>query len=169
MGIARWAQPTLIDWIVANPVGEHLFVPVLARGGSTYEGSSRSRVHPGGTPGRDRHHWHFDRVVVAGGAHNGSLPASLQSLVDAGQIQAEVLRSPRTPSPAGRPFYIYIAGQTTQQKDPALTIVAHEDPDQTREGVNALFLDGHVEFIRHEAFWERLEQTYKRLGREMPK
>jgi len=107
--------------------------------------------------------------IMYADAHNGSLPASLQSLVDAGQIQAEVLRSPRTPSPAGRPFYIYIAGQTTQQKDPALTIVAHEDPDQTREGVNALFLDGHVEFIRHEAFWERLEQTYKRLGREMPK
>lgn len=106
--------------------------------------------------------------ILYADAHNGSLPASLQSLVDAGQIPAKVLQSPRGSSAGAKPFYLYLSGQTTQQKDPALTIVAYEDPDQTREGVNAVFMDGHVEFLRHEAFQKRLEETYKRLGREIP-
>jgi len=48
-------------------------------------------------------------------------------------------------------------------------IIVYEDPGQTVEGVNAVFLDGHVQFLRHEAFRKRLDETCKRLGREMPK
>jgi len=99
--------------------------------------------------------------------HNGVFPPSLQSLVDGGFLQAKVLQSPRKPSPEGKPFYVYVSGQTTKM-DPQ-NILVYEDPEQATDGVNAVFMDGHVEFIKHEAFRKRLEETYKRLGREMPK
>jgi len=35
--------------------------------------------------------------------------------------------------------------------------------------VNAVFLDGHVESLSRQAFQTRLQETYKRLGREMPR
>ena len=105
--------------------------------------------------------------IMYADSHSGLLPPSLQSLVDGGLIQAKALQSPRTSSAEGKPFYLYLSGQTTKM-DPQ-NIVAYEDPDQVVEGINAVFLEGHVEFLRHEAFKKRLEETHKRLGREMPK
>jgi prepilin-type processing-associated H-X9-DG protein len=99
--------------------------------------------------------------------NKGAFPPSLQSLVDKGLIQAKALQSPRKSSAEGKPFYVYVNGQTTKM-DPQ-NIVAYEDPNQAMEGVNAAFMDGHVEFLKREAFQKRLEETYKRLGREMPK
>ena len=48
-------------------------------------------------------------------------------------------------------------------------IVAYEDPRYCKDGVNVLFLDTHVEFMKPEMFREELKATYERLGRQMLK
>jgi hypothetical protein len=96
--------------------------------------------------------------------HNDVFPPSLQTLVDKGTIQAQVLRSPHAGT---TPRYLYVAGQPTTAD--ARNILAYEDPAQAKDKICALFPDGHVEALSREDFQTKLEETYKRLGREMPK
>ncbi len=96
--------------------------------------------------------------------HNDVFPPNLQTLVDKGIIKTQVLQSPGA---APSPRYLYVSGQTT--KAASQNIVAYEDPAQAKDKVCALFLDGHVEALSREDVQKKLEETYKRLGREMPK
>jgi hypothetical protein len=95
---------------------------------------------------------------------NDVFPPDLQALVDKGLIQAQVLRSPRGGT---SPRYLYVAGQTTRTD--MRNVLAYEDPAQAQDRVSALFPDGHVEALTREDLQTRLEETYKRLGREMPR
>ena len=97
--------------------------------------------------------------------HEGKLPDDLTSFKPY-RIDSKVIESPRKPKEFTGPSYIYISGQTTSMAPD--NIVVYENPAFCRDGVNVLFMDGHVEFMKPEAFRSALEATSKRLGRPMP-
>jgi len=47
-------------------------------------------------------------------------------------------------------------------------IIAYENPAFSSEGLNVLFMDGHVQWMKPDDFLRELEATYKLLDREMP-
>jgi type II secretory pathway pseudopilin PulG len=96
--------------------------------------------------------------------HNDVFPPNLQTLVEKQLVRSQVLQPP---AGRGASRYVYIADQTT--KTDMNNILAYEDPAQAKDKVCALFPDGHVEALSREAFQKKLAETYKRLGREMPK
>lgn len=104
-------------------------------------------------------------LLTYAGDHGDKLPDDLKSLVP-DRIGSKVLESPRKPKDFTGPSYVYIAGQTTSM-DPH-NIVVYENPAFCSDGVSVLFMDGHVEFMKPDAFRQELATTCKRLGREMP-
>jgi prepilin-type processing-associated H-X9-DG protein len=98
--------------------------------------------------------------------HDDRLPPDLQTLVDEVELSPKTLESKRKPAGFDGPSYVYISGQTLAM-NPG-NIVAYEDPRYCSEGVNVLFLDSHVEFMKPEGFRRELEETCERLGREVP-
>jgi hypothetical protein len=97
--------------------------------------------------------------------HDNKLPSDLTAITPylAG---SQVLDSPRKPKNFTESSYIYIPGQTTST-DPG-NMVAYENPAFCQDEVSVLFLDGHVEFMKPEAFRRALEATCKKLGRDVP-
>jgi len=98
--------------------------------------------------------------------HDDKLPPNLEVLVEEEDLSPKCLESKRRPDNFDGPSYVYITGQTLAMYPG--NIVAHENTRYCSEGVNVLFLDGHVEFMKPEMFREELKGTYERLGREMP-
>ena len=75
---------------------------------------------------------------------------ALHTLIQGGDIAPENLKSPK--HEPGRDCYIYIPGHTSS--DPNYEIVAYERTDLNfGEGVNVLFMDGHVEFKKLRSHW----------------
>jgi len=105
-------------------------------------------------------------LVYANDTKDGKFPASLEKLVQYEYCSPKQLESRLKPKGFSGPSYIYIAGQTPAM-EPG-NILIYENPAYCREGVNAGFVDAHVEFLKRDDFMRRLEATYKRLGREMP-
>jgi len=96
-----------------------------------------------------------------------SLPTNLLELAEKNYVRkVDVLESPRKPKDFDGPSYIYISGQTTAM--PPDNIVVYENPEFCSDKINVLFLDGHVEAMKPDEFLQKLEATYRRLGREMP-
>ncbi|MBN2129853.1 MAG: DUF1559 domain-containing protein [Sedimentisphaerales bacterium] len=79
---------------------------------------------------------------------------------------ASVWESPRKPKDFSGPSYLHLGGQTRAMN--YRNILVYENPEFCSDGVNAVFLDGHVEFLKPEEFRQKLEETCKRLGREVP-
>ncbi|MHC4356267.1 MAG: hypothetical protein ACYS0H_26485, partial [Planctomycetota bacterium] len=98
--------------------------------------------------------------------YDDQFPPNLQGLVDKAELPPEMLESKRKPKNFDGPSYIYVPGQNTSM-DPG-NIVAYENPGFGSDGVNVLFLDSHVEWMKPDNFLRELEETYERLGREMP-
>ncbi len=98
--------------------------------------------------------------------YGDKLPPNLEELIEKCDVSPKSLESKSKPKDFDGPSFIYIAGQTTPM-DPG-NIVAYENPAFLSEGTNVLFMDGHVEWMKPDAFLRELEATYKRLGREMP-
>jgi prepilin-type processing-associated H-X9-DG protein len=98
--------------------------------------------------------------------NDGNLPPSIGTLAEKPYLSGGVPEAPSRPKDFEGPSYVYVDRQTTAM-DPG-NIVAYENPAFMSEGVNVLFMDGHVEWMKPEAFLRELEATYKRLGREMP-
>jgi prepilin-type processing-associated H-X9-DG protein len=98
--------------------------------------------------------------------HDDKLPPDLQSLVDNAELPSKCLESKRKPSNFDGPSYIYIPGQTTEMYPG--NIVAYENPAFCEDGVNVLFLDSHVEFMKPQDFRRELGETCGRLGRPVP-
>ncbi len=94
------------------------------------------------------------------------LPPDLQALVKEVELSPKSLESKRKPKDFNGPSYIYIPGQTVSMYPG--NIVAYENPEFCTDGVNVLFLDSHVEFMKPEAFRQELKGTYERLGKPMP-
>lgn len=94
--------------------------------------------------------------------HNEEYPPDLDALVRENCIAQKQLHAPA--DEPGRVSYVYLAGQG-EYSDPR-NILAHERPDLNKgEGVNAAFVDGHVEFLRPEAFERELQATRERMKR----
>ncbi len=104
-------------------------------------------------------------VMMSADEHEGRMPQSLDDLKKYG-VDAKVLRLPYLPKNSNEPGYIYIAGQTVKSPQ---NILVYENPKFREDGVNVLFGDGHVQFLRPEDFREQLAETCKRLGQEAPK
>jgi prepilin-type processing-associated H-X9-DG protein len=100
-----------------------------------------------------------------GKEHQNNLPADLEQ-AKSYWGKAPVLESPRKPKDFTGPSYIYIPGQSLSM-NPG-NIVAYENPQFRADGVNVLFLDGHVESMKPDAFRQELKETYERLGKPTP-
>lgn len=100
--------------------------------------------------------------------NDGNLPPSIGMLTEKEKpyLSGAVLEAPSKPKDFEGPSYIYVDRQTTAM-DPG-NVVAYENPAFSSEGVNVLFMDGHVQWMKPEEFLKELGATYKRLGREMP-
>jgi len=98
--------------------------------------------------------------------YDDKFPPNLQELAKITDLSPETFESPRKPKDFEGPSYIYISGQTTSM--PPDNIVVYENPEFCSDSINVLFIDTHVETMKPEAFLQKLEETYKRLGREMP-
>ncbi len=98
--------------------------------------------------------------------HNDKFPPDLETLVKEEGVTPKTLESKLKPNGFPGPSFVYIAGQTTNMQPD--NIVAYENPEFCTEGVNVLFVDSHVEFVKPEPFRKQLAETCKRLGRKMP-
>jgi hypothetical protein len=97
------------------------------------------------------------------------LPPNLKILVEKGYIRKpEVLESPSKPKDFMGPSYIYVAGLKIQMRNASKIIICYENPAFCGDKICAAFLDGHVESMGQAGFLERLQATYKQLGKEMP-
>jgi prepilin-type processing-associated H-X9-DG protein len=98
--------------------------------------------------------------------HDDKLPPNLEALVKDASLSPESLESKLKPEDFDGPSYIYIPGQTMSMFPG--NILAYDNPEFCRDGVNVLYLDCHVAFVKPEEFREDLAETCKRLGREVP-
>ena len=98
--------------------------------------------------------------------YDDKLPPDLQTLVDKAELPPKCLESKRKPKDFDGPSYIYISGQTVVMYPG--NIVAYENPAFCQDGINVLFLDSHVEFMKPADFRRELKETCERLGRPMP-
>ncbi len=93
-------------------------------------------------------------------------PPDLKMLVDSGAISPQALRSPLDESDATS-SYVFISGQSTEVDQ--RNVIAYENPENyDNEGTVVLFADAHVEYMTMQSFRKALEDTYRRLGREVP-
>jgi len=99
--------------------------------------------------------------------HDGKFAPDLQQLYPYHR-NPKILESPRKPKGFDGPSYIYVAGLKWPMRDPSKIIIFYENPAFCSDGICAAFLDGHSQWMKPAEFLERLEDTYKRLGREMP-
>jgi len=93
-------------------------------------------------------------------------PPNLTKLVEWEFITPNQLQSPLKPKGFDGPSYRYVAGQSSAM-NPG-NIVAYENPAFCSDKINVLFIDCHVKAMEPAEFLRELEETYKRLGREMP-
>ena len=98
--------------------------------------------------------------------HNGKFPSNLQEFAEKAGIPPKIMESKFKPDDFEGPSYIYISGQDLSMD--SSNILAYENPEFCSEGVNVLYLDFHVAWVRPEVFIRELKATYKRLDREMP-
>jgi hypothetical protein len=99
--------------------------------------------------------------------HEGKFPDNLQKLYPYHR-NPKILESPRKPKDFIGPSYIYVAGLKARMPDSSRIIIFYENPAFCGDKVCAAFLDGHVEALGQTEFLERLKETYKQLGKEMP-
>ncbi|MDH4238374.1 MAG: type II secretion system protein GspG [Phycisphaerae bacterium] len=99
--------------------------------------------------------------------HEGKFAPDLQKLYPYHR-NPKILESPRKPEDFVGPSYIYVSGPTLRMRRPHVIIIAYENPEFCSDGICAAFLDGHCEWMKPAEFLEKLQETYKQLGREMP-
>lgn len=147
--------PAIGEGGFAIPLGASILLPSLARArGMAKRTVSAANLNAIGKG-----------LYVYATENDDKFPPDLQTLVDSGAITEQVLRSPLDESDATS-SYIYISGQLTEVDQ--RNVIAYENPENhDNEGTNVLFADSHVEFMSMSSFRKALEDTYRRLGREM--
>lgn len=97
--------------------------------------------------------------------HNDRLPASFDELIDEHLITRKMLNSPLDPE--GTVSYILITRTEplSREREAYKNILAYERV-RNDEGTNAVFADGHVEYVSMFRFTQLLRSTYRNLGRE---
>lgn len=99
--------------------------------------------------------------------HDDKLPPDIETLVTEADLSARCLESKLKPEDFDGPSYLYIPGQDMSMHPG--NVLAYDNPEFCTEGVNVLFLDSHVEFMKPQAFRQALEATYTRLKRPLPR
>ena len=99
--------------------------------------------------------------------HDGKFAPDLQQLYPYHR-SPKILESPRKPKGFDGPSYIYVAGLKARMRDASRIIIFYENPAFCSDGICVAFLDGHSQWMKPVEFLERLKETYKQLGREMP-
>jgi general secretion pathway protein G len=99
--------------------------------------------------------------------HDGKFAPDLQQLYPYHR-NPKILESPRKPKGFDGPSYIYVAGLKARMRDTSRIIIFYENPAFCSDGICVAFMDGHSEWMKPAGFLQKLEETYKRLGREMP-
>ncbi|MCF7976157.1 MAG: type II secretion system protein GspG [Phycisphaerae bacterium] len=105
-------------------------------------------------------------MLIYANDHDDAYPPDLESLVSEADFHPKLLVCPTKPQGFVGPGYIYIVGQSTNM-DPR-NVIAYENPAFCRNGMNVLYLDSHVAWMKRDDFLQQLAATYKRLGRPMP-
>ncbi|UCF15976.1 MAG: hypothetical protein JSW59_00670, partial [Phycisphaerales bacterium] len=105
-------------------------------------------------------------MLIYANDHDDKFPPNLNALLGEGLITHKSLESKRRPKGYDGPNFIYIPGQSLSMYPG--NIVAYENTEFGTDGTNVLFLDSHVEWMKPDNFLRELEETYERLGREMP-
>ena len=105
-------------------------------------------------------------MILYANDYNDKFPPNLQELVEKCDLPPQALESKRKPKGFTGPSYIYITGQDASMY--AGNIVVYENPAYCTDGLNVLFLDCHVQWMKPDEFIKDLKETYQRLGREMP-
>ncbi len=105
-------------------------------------------------------------MLIYANDYNDEFPPNLQELVEKCELPAQALESKRKPKGFTGPSYIYITGQNTSMHPGNITV--YENPAYCTDGINVLFLDSHVEWMKPDEFLRELKETYQRLGKEMP-
>jgi len=100
--------------------------------------------------------------------HEGKFPDNLQKLYPYHR-NPKLFESPLKPKGFDGPSYIFVAGLKARMRDSSRIIIFYENPAFCSDRICAAFMDGHVEAMKPARFLQRLEETYKQLGREMPK
>ncbi len=98
--------------------------------------------------------------------YDDKFPPNLQELIEKCDLTPKTLESKRKPKDFAGPSYIYVTGQNTSMYPGNITV--YENPAYCTDGINVLFLDGHVQWMKPDEFIKELKETYKRLDREMP-
>jgi prepilin-type processing-associated H-X9-DG protein len=96
--------------------------------------------------------------------HQDKFPDDFQTLIDEGLLDPKLLISPRDDGGATCSFILIPDQKATN--DPR-NVLAYEKLISD-EGTNALFADGHVQWLNGDGFKEHLRQTCQRLHRAMP-
>jgi hypothetical protein len=139
------------------PIGAAVLMPALARSrqlaGRVVSGTNLSGIGKA-------------CVVYANDDPEGRFPPNLEILIEMDYCSAKQLESPSKPKGFEGPSYIYIAGQTAATYPG--NILVYENPAYCYEGVNVVYLDTHVQWLRQAEFMKALKETYERLGRAMP-
>jgi len=104
--------------------------------------------------------------LVYANDYEGEFPPNLETLIETVDLSPKSLESKYKPEDSNQPSYIYITGQNAAANPQ--NVLVYENPKFDSEGVNVLFLDSHVQWLKPEEFKEALEKTYERLEREMP-
>jgi prepilin-type processing-associated H-X9-DG protein len=105
-------------------------------------------------------------MLIYANDYDDKFPPNLNVLLEKGLITAKTLESKSRPDGYDGPNFIYISGQDLSMYPG--NIVAYENPEFRSDGVNVLFLDSHVEWMKPDNFLRELEETNERLGRQMP-
>jgi prepilin-type processing-associated H-X9-DG protein len=104
--------------------------------------------------------------IIYANDNNDVYPPDLKTLVEKADLSPKCLESSRKPKDFTGPSFTYIPGQNSMMD--AGNVLVYENPEFCRDGVNVLFNDGHVEFMKPEEFKKAFEETYKRLGKPAP-
>lgn len=107
-------------------------------------------------------------VIMYADDNDGNFPENFDQIKD--YIgDSKTLVSPLKPRGFNGPSYIYVQGHSNRNgTSPAKDIIIYENPAICKDKINVAFLDGHVEMMRKERFLKALEETYQRLGKEIP-
>ena len=105
-------------------------------------------------------------MLIYANDYDDKFPPNLQELIEKCELSPQTLESKRKPKGFTGPSYIYITGQDVSM--PPGNIVVYENPTYCTDGINVLFLDSHVQWMKTDEFLRELKETYQRLGREMP-
>lgn len=105
-------------------------------------------------------------MLIYANDYDDEFPPNLEILVEKCELSPQALESKRKPKGFTGPSYIYITGQNVSMQPGNITV--YENPAYCTDGINVLFLDSHVQWMKPDQFIRELKETYQRLGREMP-